>query len=157
MSEKNFSERNIEGAGVRHDPQGWGISVMYGIVTRASSWDHKVEIGNSVVEYSDLERQLEGLSERTGRDYTACILTSDEAPVDYNTPEEERLDATCTIGVAVPSIMHAQDQSHDGLVKGKTLQRILGESRLIIEDLKSLGFKDITPDDLYLHANAYDH
>jgi hypothetical protein len=157
MSEKGFSERNIEGAGIRHDPRGWGISTMYGIVTRAGSWDHKVEIGDSVIEYTDLERQLEGLSERTGRDYTACILTSDENPVDYDVSEEERLDAVCTIGVDVPSIMQAQQQSHDGLVAGKTLQKIICQSGAIIDDLKSLGFKDIGVDDLYLHANAYDH
>jgi len=158
MVNKKFSETNIKRAGIRHEPQGWGISVNYGIVARACSWDDKVEVGDNVLEFDDFAKQLKALSKRTGRDYSVVhFLCSEDCSVDHDLPEKERLNAVCIVGVVVPSLMYYRDQSHDGLVKGKKLQEIVANSQLIVNELKSLGFKDITTDDLYLHANAYDH
>ncbi len=156
MIKAGFSKSNLQRARIRHDHRSWGISCMYGIITKASTQgeEERVQVGERTIFISQLEKELTDLYHATGRKYDCLIIEGGNAPRAFWRGE---LETVCTVGMDVPSLMYAYEQSQTGLVESLTLRKIIARGPTIIRDLKKLGFAGIDTSDLYLHAEAYRH
>lgn len=116
----------------------------YGVVTPCRMGDYRTQIGDTELTYEEVDEIVAQLSERTGKHYFHSIICTERGDEEYK--------AIMFIGRDVPALMTSLPYSADSLVRSQKLETVVTEGDQIIEDLKSIGFKDITKEDLFLHA-----
>lgn len=126
------------------------VMFIYGAITPCRMEDFRTQIGDRELSYDEVGNVVKQLSERKGREYSYGVIETERG----NSKEYK---AIMVIGREIPALMNSGPQSADSLVKGQKLGSVVAEGEQIIEDLKSIGFKDITKEDLFLHASSYLH
>ena len=147
IANESYSERVIRDSKMDDFSCMKPLHLIYGVVTPCSSWDFRVKIDSTILSQEEMEQRLMQLSEATKRRYVFGIIQSKEG-------EEGEFDGLAVIGRPIEGKDYGGDQSSIKLVRRRTLIGCL-KSEQLLGDLRTLGFKDIIKEDLFLYAKFY--
>lgn len=149
---QSYSERAIEESDVESESTSHQIFLTYGIVIPSCGYDQRVKIGSEVLSSTEIRGRLDKLTKRTRRNYSVNFICPEECERQSNA---DKFDGLAVIGRGIGGMDIYASQGSQKLVSGEGLAKVVNEGPQIIEDLKTLGFRNITTKDLYLFADFY--
>ena len=155
----NHSKHVLDNSPLKSDEKGYGTRLWYGILcpiegTREAIDQYNIEyneplirVGGNLVPEGDLERRVDFVWEKGEKDFIMEKIETDE----------DSQVGVYFIGVRIPTFMYAMLQYSWGIAFGEDLSATFKDSEKVIEDLKEIGFEDITRKDLCILAESYQH